>query len=254
MNEMKDWTVLVVGARKRCAHTASAMALAQGASVILLDKHDERLDQCYDSLAERFGIDPGTTRLAASPLDLGKATEGECAGLRDALARDYGAINAIILDCAALCPPQGLGELSAHDWRHCLDANLTAPWLIVRALLGLVRKSAQRRIVFLVDDTDGPWLGAYALSRAAQLHLARAWAREHKPARAGSRDPVIAAVLVSALATEARRYYYPGLGDEALQEACAIEPALGRALHAPAAEVHGRVLSPGGEPRGSGAQ
>ena len=94
------------------------------------------------------------------------------------------------------------------DWHRLFQINLHFPWLVQTALRALQSKRTHPRVVFIADELNEPWLGAYALSKTAQMHLMRAYARESRPERHPT-DPIVTAVTVSTLDTEARRYYFP---------------------------------------------
>ncbi|MCA8836637.1 MAG: SDR family oxidoreductase [Proteobacteria bacterium] len=242
MNILKDKIALVSGARGICALKAGELLLEQGATVILLDAPGDELNSRYDALADTFGLDENSNRLAIYPLDPATAGADECTRMRVDIGNAYPGIDIVVHNHCALCPPQAIDEVGVADWHRLFQINLHFPWLVQTALRALQSKRTHPRVVFIADELNEPWLGAYALSKTAQMHLMRAYARESRPERHPT-DPIVTAVTVSTLDTEARRYYFPGQLPSAASDPERLKAAVLRALSVDAVHVHGNILS-----------
>ena len=72
-------------------------------------------------------------------------------------------------------------EIDVETWDRVMEVNVRGTWLVVRALAGLLRRSAAGRIVNIASDTalwGAPRLLHYVASKGAVIGMTRALARE----------------------------------------------------------------------------
>lgn len=169
-------TVLVTGAGDGLGR-AAAMAYARyGAEVILLGKTVAKLEAVYDDIRREGGADP-----AVYPMDLARATVNDYQTLAMTLRAEIGHLEGLLHNAADL---ELLTPLEFHPidvWDRTLRVNVTAPFLLTQACLGLLREAADSAVIYTSDECafapKGYW-GAYGASKAAGQSLALMWAQE----------------------------------------------------------------------------
>jgi NADP-dependent 3-hydroxy acid dehydrogenase YdfG len=115
----------------------------------------------------------------------------------DIAARTGGAPD-ILVNNAGIFPLALLGDLTDAELSRTLDANLVAPFRVLRAFLPAMRTRGSGHVVTLgsvADRTILPGNGAYAASKYGQRAL-------HETLRAETRGTGIRASLVSPAATD----------------------------------------------------
>ena len=129
-------------------------------------------------------------RAEAVASDLGPqalAVPGDIAapGIPDAIASQtldrFGRID-ILVNNAALATSTRFGDLSADEWRLALEVNVTAPFLLTKAVLPAMKAQQYGRIVN-ISSTAGKTVSTlggahYTTSKAALQGLTRAAAKE----------------------------------------------------------------------------
>ena len=111
------------------------------------------------------------------------ASPDSVAALAERLARDFGRIDGLVNNAAIAT---GIGgrtfeEIDVDTWDRVMAVNVRGTWLVVRALAGLLRRSAGGRVVNLASDTalwGAPRLLHYVAGKGAVIAMTRALARE----------------------------------------------------------------------------
>lgn len=96
----------------------------------------------------------------------------------DRVLETYGQIDILVNNAAynQLVPFKDLEGLTLDLWDHILRANLTSPFLCVKAVAPIMRKQKRGRIVNVASIAGLAPLGssiAYAVSKAGLIHLTR---------------------------------------------------------------------------------
>jgi NAD(P)-dependent dehydrogenase (short-subunit alcohol dehydrogenase family) len=76
---------------------------------------------------------------------------------------------------------QPLADINGNAWQTSLLVNLTAPFLLTKALLPLLNQAEHSSIVFTTDSSargNKAYWGAYGLAKNAIENLAHIWAAE----------------------------------------------------------------------------
>jgi 3-oxoacyl-[acyl-carrier protein] reductase len=99
-------------------------------------------------------------------------------GLLDTVDREFGRLDILVNNAAAnvWVPYPDLEALTPDIWSDLLHRNLTSPFLLSRAAVGLLRRNGQGRIVnvsSLAGFTPSGSSIAYAVSKAGLNHLTR---------------------------------------------------------------------------------
>jgi NAD(P)-dependent dehydrogenase (short-subunit alcohol dehydrogenase family) len=161
---------IVTGAARGLGRAAAVRLYARGASVVVNVRDQARADGVAESLGERA---------------LGVAGDITVAGFPDELARRtldrFGRID-ILVNNAAHARSTRFPKLSADEFRAALEVNMTAPFLLTKAVLPTMQAQRYGRIVN-VSSSAGRMVSTlggahYTASKAGMLGLTRAAAKE----------------------------------------------------------------------------
>jgi 3-oxoacyl-[acyl-carrier protein] reductase len=167
---------LVTGASAGIGHATARRLSADGAEVLL--HGNEHLAEA-ETLARELAASGRPA--AAIGADLSQ-TEGTRV-LAAAVGARWPSLDVLVAN-AGVYPRQSFDELSDSDWARCLQVNLTAPALLTRDLLPMLRRSSAGRVIFVssVLAWNGSAHGAaYATAKSGLVGLARSLARELAP-------------------------------------------------------------------------
>lgn len=165
---------LVTGASRGIgAATAEALARA-GAHVVLTARTAGALEE----VEERIHAAGGSATIA--PLDL---TDGESIGrLAQAISGRWRALDIMVLNAATLGSLAAVQAIDAKEFARVLTLNVAAPQALIAAFDGMLRASADARVIALTSSVVAPraYWGAYGASKAALETLVGAYGEEVK--------------------------------------------------------------------------
>jgi len=170
---MPDFTgrvALITGAARGLGRAAAARFLERGARVAVNVRGAERAEALAQSLGAGALAVPGDVAEAGVPDDIVRRTLDQ-----------FGRID-ILVNNAALARSTRFSNLSAEEWRQALEVNLTAPFLLIKAVLPAMKAQQYGRIVN-ISSTAGRTVSTlggahYTASKAGLLGLTRAAAKE----------------------------------------------------------------------------
>lgn len=218
--DLQDRTILITGAGDGLGAALARGAAAAGAEVILLGRTVRKLEAVDDAIRAAGGPAP-----AIYPLDLEGATPDDYGELAERVATQCGGLDALVHNAALLGPQTPIEHYAALEWARVLQVNLTAPMLLTQALLPLLRSSDAGRVLFLGEQRDSAYWGAYGVSKAG-LHTLAAILGDELEAEARVR---VEHVDPGPLATGLRATAFPGaLPDEASPAEAAVPGILAR--------------------------
>jgi NAD(P)-dependent dehydrogenase (short-subunit alcohol dehydrogenase family) len=170
---LADRIALVTGASRGIGY-ATALALAgAGAHVVAVARTVGGLEELDDAIRAVGGS------ATLVPLDL-KDVPG-IARLAAALDARYHRLDVLVGNAGILGPLSPLNHVEPKAWQEVLAVNVTANWLLIRALDPLLKLSTAGRVVFvtsgIVAHPRAYW-GPYAVSKGALEVLARTYAAE----------------------------------------------------------------------------
>ncbi|MGH7617801.1 MAG: SDR family oxidoreductase [Gemmatimonadaceae bacterium] len=175
-------TALVTGASRGIGLAVARVLVDGGTRVVMLARSEADLRGRAGELGSlAFPIACDVTNASAVSDALARAS-AELGGAPQAVVNNAGAFT--------LAP---VGATHPDDFRHTVDVNLVAPFLIVRALLPEMRRRASGHIVTIgsvSDRTIYPENGAYSASKFGARAL-------HEVLRAELRGTGVRATLVS---------------------------------------------------------
>jgi NAD(P)-dependent dehydrogenase (short-subunit alcohol dehydrogenase family) len=170
---MTDFTgrvAIVTGAARGLGRAAAERLRERGASVAVNVRDRERAESLAREIGENVLAVPGDIAADGVPEEI----------VRRTLER-FGRID-ILVNNAALARSTRFPDLSAEEWRHALEVNLTAPFLLTKAALPAMKAQHYGRIIN-ISSTAGRTVSTlggahYTASKAGLLGLTRAAAKE----------------------------------------------------------------------------
>jgi 3-oxoacyl-[acyl-carrier protein] reductase len=213
---LRDRTVLVTAAAGTGIGYATARRCAEeGARVAISDKHERRLGEAAERLAELTGTKP-----LAVPCDV--TDQQQVDHLVDAVAGEYGSID-VLVNNAGLGGTASVVDMADEQWDSVLAVTLTATFKMTRAALRHMVPA--RRGVIVNNASVVGWR-----AQAGQAHYAAAKAGVMALTRCSAMDVAQYGIRVNAVSPSIA--VHPHLAkvttDELLAELAAKE-AFGRA-------------------------
>jgi NAD(P)-dependent dehydrogenase (short-subunit alcohol dehydrogenase family) len=228
--------ILVTGAGQGLGRALALDAAAHGATVALLGRKLEKLEQTYDAITAAGGAEP-----ALIPLDLAVAGTPEFEALSQLVRRDLKRLDGIV-HCASHFVPLGpLANQTLEQWMTLLKVNLAAPFALTRACLPLLSAASDASVVF-TGETHGAhplaYWGGFAVSKAGLATLAAIWGDEleHKG------KPRMNVFIPGPIASPQRAQSHPGEDRSRLRPAGDAARALLYLLGPDGASFNGRTV------------
>ncbi len=169
--ELAGRRVLLTGSTRGIGRAVAELFLERGAEVIVHGRRAPEAERAASALGAA-----GSGRVAAVGGDL--ADRAACM----AIAKTAGAVD-VLVNCAGIFEERSIEASDEPFWAATIAVNVTAPWLLARALLPGLR--ARRGVVVNVAS-DAAVLGyagsaVYCASKGALVGLTRALAVERAP-------------------------------------------------------------------------
>lgn len=229
--ELAGQTVLITGASGGLGRALSLAFGRAGARLLLCARGAERLERAAAE-ARAAGAD-----VLAKALDVrdDAAVEGL---VRAAEARWKEPVGTAINGASLLGSRRPLREIGTDEWREVLDANLTGPFIVARAVLSGMRRAGRGSIINVTSGVGNEprteW-GAYAVSKWGLEALTWNLAREERAAgiRVNAVDP-------GRMRTGMRRAAYPDEDPDTLPRPSEVVGVFLWLASAASAEVTGR--------------
>lgn len=211
--------IIVTGAGDGIGKEASLSFARHGATVVLLGRTIVKLEQVYDQIKLE-----NLPEAAIYPINFEGASEKDYIDMCDRLDEEFGKLDGILFNAAELGQRTPLENYSADVWQRLMQVNVTAPFLMVKSLLPLLRKSESASVLFTgssVGLQGRAFWGAYAVSKAAVENLMQTLADEEdgtSKVRSNSINP-------GATRTKMRALAYPAENPADVKHATALMPA-----------------------------
>ena len=161
---------IITGAWRGLGRAVAARLHERGASVAVNVRDCERAETLAKEIGERAFAVPGDVAAEGVPDDIAQRT-----------VERFGRID-ILVNNAALPLSTRLPDLSAEEWRKVIEINLTAPFLMIKAVIPAMRGQKCGRIIN-ISSSGGRMVSTlggahYTASKAGLLGLTRAAAKE----------------------------------------------------------------------------
>jgi len=168
--------VLVTGAGDGIGRTAALTFAAQGATVILAGRTVPKLERVYDQIEER-----GYPQATIYPVDLFGATEEDYQALCATIEEQFGRLDGLLHNAGELGERTPLANYKLSSWEKVLKVNLTAQFMLTKALIPVLSRSLDASIIFTsssVGRKGRAFWGAYAVSKFATEGMCQVLADE----------------------------------------------------------------------------
>ncbi|WP_111496528.1 YciK family oxidoreductase [Marinobacter bohaiensis] len=201
---LKDRIILVTGAGDGIGRCAAMTYAAHGATVILLGRTISKLESVYDEIEAA-----GHPKPAIVPMNLEGAAVKDYEEMAMTIEEQFGQVDGILHNAGLLGQRTPIELYDPEVWDQVMRVNVTAPFLLTRALIPAMRKSSDASIVFVSSSVGrkarAHW-GAYSVSKFALEGLSQLLADElddeRHNVRANSLNP-------GATRTNMRAHAYP---------------------------------------------
>jgi NAD(P)-dependent dehydrogenase (short-subunit alcohol dehydrogenase family) len=162
---------LITGASQGLGRALAFAFARDGASLVICSRTEEAI-RPMDGELEREGVE--VISLAA---DVSKAEDVD--RVVDAAVGEFGGIDVLVNNAGVLGPRVAIEEYPEDEWRKVIDANLTGPFLVSKALIPHMREGGS--IINLVSGVSvegrAEW-GAYSVSKFGVEGLSQILAAE----------------------------------------------------------------------------
>jgi len=177
-NYLKGKIIAVTGASDGIGEVASKTFASYGATVILIGRSVSKLEKIYDAIELAGGATPGIY-----PICFEGASEKDYQDMYDSLLEVFGCIDGLLHNAGMLGQRTPIANYKLESWHAVMQVNISAPFMLTKALLPLFEKSENASIVFTtsgVGRIGKAYWGAYAVSKFATEGLSQVLANELK--------------------------------------------------------------------------
>ena len=235
--ELAGKTILVTGANRGIGEAVALSCAQHGAEVLLLGRDEDTLAQVYDQI-----VDLGCPTPGIIPLDLTTRDPSLYDTLAEELSGANVALDGLVHNASVLGERRALAQTSPASWDEVLQINLTAVFLLTRALMPLLEAAPAASVVLTssgVGRRGKAYWGAYAVSKFATEGFMQVLADEvgaTSSVRVNSLNP-------GAVNTGMRRAAYPGESPDSNPMPDALTDRWLYLLSDAGRGVHGQTLS-----------
>jgi NAD(P)-dependent dehydrogenase (short-subunit alcohol dehydrogenase family) len=196
-----DRVIMVTGATRGIGKAVATQLVRLGATVILHGRRARALDALYHEL-KALGPEP-----AVADLDFERAQGDAYQQLTDEIETRYGRLDGLLHNAGILGDRSPIEDYDIGLWQRVLHVNLTAPFILTRCVVPLLRQSDDGSLVFTtsgVGNHGRAFWGAYSASKFGTEGLAQILAEENEagPIRCNLVNP-------GGTRTDMRRHAYP---------------------------------------------
>lgn len=195
--KFSDQVAVVTGAAQGIGLVVATLFADQGATVILLDINEEKLQEATKTLLSNGAIASHRT-CDITDENMVHKTINEIVGT-------FGKID-ILAHLAGIYPAKPLQEVTSAEYRRIFQVNMDSCFLLTQAVLPHMEKRGYGRIINTASQTmvkPEPGLAVYAASKGAVAAFTRATAREAGP---GVTANYVSPTLISTSTTQGGEY------------------------------------------------
>jgi NAD(P)-dependent dehydrogenase (short-subunit alcohol dehydrogenase family) len=167
--------IMVTGTTSGIGRAVARELVVNGATVILHGRNEKALEALYQEL-KPLGPEPSVAQI-----DLERAQGPQYQQLTAEIESRYGRLDGLLHNAAILGDRSPIEHYDIGLWQRVLLVDLTAPFILTRCLLPLLRNSADASILFAsssVGRRGRAFWGAYAAAKAGLENMAATLADE----------------------------------------------------------------------------
>ena len=173
---MAGRTILVTGASTGIGRVAAKTYANYGATILLLARDRKKLEAVNDEITALAKRSP-----LIIPFDLALLTSQSEPALTDTLRDAIPTLDGILHNASLLGPKLPIAHYTAADWEKVMHVNVTAAFILTKALLPILERSRDASVIFTssgVGRRGRAYWGAYAVSKFATEGLMEVLADE----------------------------------------------------------------------------
>lgn len=217
-NLLKDKIILVSGAGSGIGRAAALAYAKHGATLILLGRNVEKLEQVYDEIEAASGMQPAIT-----PFDLETADDNRYQELVNSIYQEFGRLDGLLNNASILGMLTPIQSYPLATWNKVIQTNLNAQFALSKYCLPLLQEAADASVIFTSSSAGRhpyAYWGAYSVSKAAVEALAQVLFLELE----NTSKIRVNTVNPGATATRMRKQAFPAENPEKLAQADEIMP------------------------------
>lgn len=175
MEELKNRVVLVTGGGRGLGEAVSHILAKDGASIVVADIRDE--------LAQKVAGEIQASGLQAMPLVLDVTDEAQAEAAVQKIVTRYGRLDGLINN-AGTDVTVSIEELSIEDWNRIIAVNLSAPFILSKFVLPVMKEQRSGHIINITSTAaKRAWANAsaYHASKWGLLGFSHALHVEARP-------------------------------------------------------------------------
>ena len=155
---LEDKVALVTGASQGLGRALALACAREGARVVI----NARSEKSIRPVAEE--VESAGAEVLALAADVSKSSDVE--GMVEAAVERFGEIDVLVNNAGLLGPRVAIAEYPEEEWRRVIDANLTGPFLVARAVIPHMPEGGSIVNVVSGVSVEGraEW-GAYSVSK-----------------------------------------------------------------------------------------
>ncbi|MEH6345932.1 MAG: YciK family oxidoreductase [Bermanella sp.] len=174
---LENRVILVTGASYGIGREAVYGFAQAGATVIMLARTEDMLNEIYDDFANSKLPEP-----VIVPFDLETAPEEAYFQLRDMIGKEFGHLDGLLLNASMLGQRTPVSNYNWQTWNRVMNLNLNSQFLMSRTLLPLMEEAPGDASMLFTSSSVGrqskAFWGAYAVSKFAVEGLMQTMAAE----------------------------------------------------------------------------
>lgn len=173
--DFADRVVMITGATAGIGRAVARELVRSGATVILHGRSEKGLEALYQEL-KPLGPEPSVAQI-----DLERAQGPQYQALTAEIESRYGRLDGLLHNAAILGDRSPIEHYDIGLWQRVLLVDLTAPFILTRCLLPLLRNSADASVLFTTSSVGRrgrAYWGAYSVAKAGTENLAEILADE----------------------------------------------------------------------------
>ncbi|RAI57078.1 SDR family oxidoreductase [Roseicella frigidaeris] len=174
-NTIAGKVIVITGASSGLGEASARLLSAEGATVVLGARREDRIKSLADALAAK-----GAKALAV-PTDVTR--RGDVQTLVDAAVQAYGRLD-VMINNAGLMPQAPLERLDVADWDRMIDVNIKGVLYGIAAALPQMQRQKSGHFVnvsSVAGHKVGPGFAVYAATKHAVRALSEGLRQEVKP-------------------------------------------------------------------------
>lgn len=229
--------ILVTGAGDGIGKSVSLAYARAGATVILLGRTQQKLEQVYDEIVSEQLCEP-----IIHPMDLASASVEDYELLGKSVKEQFGHLDGLLHNAGHLGTLGPMQYMPPETWMKIMQINVNAGFLLTRALMPALLASSDARVLFTsssVGRKGRAYWGAYAVSKFAVEGMMQVLADELQSISAIK----VNSVNPGATRTPMRAAAYPAENPGSLPTPESLTPAYVFLMSDAAAQINGQAIN-----------